>query len=579
MQITTLENTEIMSTQNQKKQIILNCEQLETRFALLKGGKLEEYEIERPDEDEIIPGSIYLGKIVRLEPNLEAAFVNIGAEKNAFMHYKDMLPASYDIMDNIRKIDEKNKKADKEMPEEKKGGKGKGSPKNKKLMSIFSEKVRGFLGRADKSRRLKEFEERLHGGKITTADIPKVFPYNSELLVQVTKGPIGIKGARATTNISIPGRYLVLLPYSDHIGLSSKIDDAKERSRLRKILGELDVPDGMGLICRTVGEGRKAVFFRRDLDMLLNIWHDIETALENNSSAPKLLYEEPKLLERTVRDLLTDEIDEIIVDDKEKYQYLKESLSRFVGKDFNTKITMYQRAEPVFVKYKVAEQVADIFKRVVSLPSGGYICIDETEALISIDVNSGKSKSAKDQPQMILQTNLEAAEEIARQMRLRNIGGLLVIDFIDMNSAKDRETVNKAVRKFVQDDRAKIKLLPISKFGLMEMTRQRENESLKDVVYDLCPYCNGSGRVKSAISMSVEIQRRLKEILKRRRREKSFAVRVIMNPAVLARLKNDDATLLKELEAEYGKDLSFRADPSIHIEDFKLINPDTNQPL
>ncbi len=559
---------------HQKKQVILNCEQLETRFALLKDGRLDEYEIERPS-DEIVPGSIYLGRIVRLEPSLEAAFVDIGAEKNAFMHYKDMLPASYDILENIRKIDENSRKAASAEKEEAPSGKGR---KKKKLMSLFSEKIRGFLGKADKSRRLKELEERLHSGKITIADIPKVFPCNSELLVQVTKGPIGTKGARVTTNITIPGRYLVLLPYSDHIGLSSKIEDSKERDRLRRILSGLDMPDGMGLICRTVGEGRKAVFFRRDLDMLLEIWHKVETSLEN-SSAPKLVYAEPTLLERTVRDLLTDDIDEIVVDSRESQHFLQESLARFVGSDFSTKITLHNRAESVFTRYKVAEQVADIFKRVVNLPGGGYLCIDETEALIAIDINSGKTRVAKDQPDMILRTNLEAAEEIARQIRLRNVGGLIVIDFIDMNSAKDRETVNKAMKKFVRDDRARTKVLPISRLGLMEMTRQREHESLKDVVYDLCPYCNGSGRVKSAISMSVEIQRRLKEILKRRRREKSFAVRVIMNPAVLARLKNDDAGLLRELEAQYGKDLSFRADPAIHIEEFRLIDPDTNLPL
>ena len=215
----------------------------------------------------------------------------------------------------------------------------------------------------------------------------------------------------------------------------------------------------------------------------------------------------------------------------------------------------------------------------VQLPSGGYICIDETEALVAIDINSGKARNAKDQADNILQTNLEAAEEIARQMRLRNIGGQLVIDFIDMRNAKDRETINRAMKNFVADDRAKTKILPLSKFGLMEMTRQREHESIQDVVYDPCPYCSGTGRVKSALSMSVEIQRRLKEVLKRRNSRKKMAIRVIMNPAILARLKNEDAELLNNLEDEYGKDLSFRADPTIHIEDFKLIDPDSGREI
>ncbi len=551
-----------------KKQIILNCEELETRSALLHNGRLEEYEQERPGNDGILPGSIYLGKIVNLEPNLEAAFVDIGAEKNAFLHYRDMLPASYDILENLKKIDAGSEK----QPEFKKSGRG------KKLFSNFSEKVRTLMGKADKAKRLKELEERLHSGKVTVSDIPALFPKGSELLVQVTKGPIGTKGARVTTNLTIPGRYLVLLPYSNHIGLSARIEEKKERDRLRKILLNLDVPDGMGLICRTVGEGRKAVFFRRDLDMLLALWNQVETAL-TQPKAPRLVYQEPSLLERTVRDLLTDDIDEIIVDNREKYLFLQDSLSRLIGSDFHTRIIHYDKAEPVFERYHLAEQVDCIFDRIVNLPSGGYLCFDETEALVAIDINSGRSKNAKDLPETALNTNLEAAEEIARQMRLRNIGGQLVIDFIDMDSPQDREKVNKAMKRFAAQDRAKTKILPISKFGLMEMTRQREHESVKDAVYDLCPYCNGSGHVKSAISMSVEIQRSLKELLKRRKKQKSLSVKVIMNPTVLARLKNSDAALLREMELKYGKDLQFRADPSIHMEEFRLVDPETNQQL
>lgn len=545
-----------------KRQIIINCEELETRCAMLRNSRLEEYEIERPSE-EILPGSIYLGKVVRLEPSLEAAFVDIGAEKNAFLHYRDMLPEIHDIAENIRQINENAQKENS------------GWKRKKSFLSSFSDKIRAFIG-GDVSRRLRDLENALHKGNITVKDIPKMFPPGSELLVQITKGPIGTKGARVTTNLTIPGRYLVLLPYSDHIGLSSKIEERKERDRLRKILRDLDVPEGMGLICRTVGEGRKALFFKRDLDMLLSLWQKVESALET-PKAPMIVYEEPKLLERIIRDVLTDEIDEIVIDSKKQGEYLKEAFRQFVGSDFATKVTVYNKAEPIFSHYKIHEQVSTIFQRVVTLPGGGYICIDETEALVAIDINSGKSRNNKDQADTILQTNLEAAEEIARQMRLRDIGGQIVIDFIDMRAAKDREIINKAMKDFVANDRAKTRILPLSKFGLMEMTRQREHESIQDVVYDPCPYCNGSGRVKSALSMSVEIQRRLKEVLKRKNARKKMAVRVIMNPAIFARLKNEDAKLLMELEEEYGKDLSFRADPTIHIEDFKLVDPDSGK--
>ena len=484
-----------------KKQIILNCEELETRFALLRNGRLEEYEIERRDEDELVAGSIYLGRITHLEKKLEAAFVDIGAVKNGFLHYKDMLPASYDMLDDIRHAEAESG----EQPAAKRR-------KKTSVLSKVADRIRGLVGHTNKAQRLKEFETKLHSGKITVADIPKMFPENSELLVQIVKGPIGTKGARLSTNITIPGRYLVLLPYSDHIGLSSRIDDRKERDRLRKILAKLDVPEGMGLICRTIGEGHKAADFEKDLGMLLRIWESASAALEEKN-APAIVYREPNLLERTVRDFLTDDIDEIVVDDPEAAKKLKADFAEF----------------------------------------GCY----------------------KDQPENILRTNLEAAEEIARQVRLRNVGGLVVIDFIDMRTQRDRDAVQRAMATYVQPDRAKTRLLPISKFGLMEMTRQREHESVKDAVYDPCPYCNGSGRVKSPVSMSVEIQRRLKELLKRRTRKMS--VRVIMHPTILERLKNDDAELLSELEEKYGKELSFRADPTMHMEQFRLVNPETNQ--
>jgi len=544
---------------NVKKQIILNCEKLETRFAMLNNGRLEEYQIERGQSEPRV-GSVFLGKIVNLEPTLQAAFVDIGTGKNAFLHYWDMMPSGDDADEDFAEESDK-----KERPLE---------AVNKKRTS-FSEKLRRVLGQATGSKQLREKERSRRRRKITLKDIPEMFPQGTELLVQVVKGPIGTKGPRVTTNISIPGRYLVLLPYSDHIGLSSKIDNAQERQRLKKILSELDVPEGMGLICRTVGEGRKAIFFKHDLDMLLDYWHKVELVM-SKGVVPSIVYSEPSLLECTVRDFITDDIDQIIVDDDAAFHTIHNALIKFGGTRMARKVVMHDRDIPIFERFKVKAQVNDIFKREVQLSGGGYICIDETEALIAIDVNTGKGRKLGDQPETILQTNLEAAEEVARQLRLRNIGGLVVIDFIDMRSAHDRENVFKHMKKMVKDDRAKTKLLPLSKLGLMEMTRQREHESLKDTLYDPCPYCNGSGNIKSAMSMSVEIQRRLNEVLRRRNAKTGLSVRVIMHPDVLARLKNEDADLLQELESKYGKNLSFRADSILHHEEFKLVDPDTN---
>lgn len=536
------------------KRIFINCEKLETRVALINDGKLEEYQIER-NHDEPQVGAIYLAKIVNLEESLQAAFVDIGAGKNAFLHYWDMLPASYDIVERITSETVKNSK--------------------RTLPSNFSDKVKSLFGKGSKSKQLQESEQKRRRLKITVKDIPELFPPGSELLVQVVKSPIGSKGARLTTNISIPGRYLVLLPYSEHIGLSSKIENRKERERLRKIMTELDVPENMGLICRTVGEGRKQIFFQRDMDMLLDFWHKVETRLQN-PKVPCIVYREPNLLERSVRDFMTEDIDDITVDSEEQYDKLQAAVSKFMGRRLASKVKLYNKPKPIFEFFHVKEQVQDIFKREVQLPSGGYICIDETEALIAIDVNTGKGRKNKDQPDTILSTNLEAAEEVARQLRLRNIGGLVVIDFIDMRSPNDRELLFKHMRRLVRNDRAKTKMLPLSRLGLMEMTRQREHESIKNTVFDICPYCQGSGRIKSVLSMSVEIQRRLQEILRRHKDRHDFAVRVIMHPEVLSRLKNEDAGLFAELEDKYGKSLTFRADPNIHHESFQLVDPTNN---
>ena len=542
------------------KQMILNCEKLERRFAMLNDGRLEEYQIERDDSEPKV-GNIYLGRIINLEPSLQAAFIDIGAEKNAFLHYHEMLPGGDDLLD-------KRLTEEAEEDEETQSGGGRDEPITAKRKKRHESNKPGGKAISEALRRKK---------KLTVADIPEFFKPGMELLVQVVKSPIGTKGARVTTNMSIPGRYLVLMPYSEHIGLSTRIEGGQERDRLRKILSSLELPEGMGLICRTVGEGRKAAFFKRDLDLLLDYWKKIETAMETRK-APAEVFTEPNLVERTIRDFMTEDIGGIVVDDKAACKQIADTLRRIGGAKMGEKVTFYNSPKPIFDQYKVNEQLREVYQREARLPGGGYICIDETEALIAIDVNSGRGRKGTDQPEFILKTNLEAAAEIARQLRLRNIGGLVVLDFIDMRSARDRDEVLKAMKKLVKDDRAKTKVLPISKLGLMEMTRQREHESILDQVYNPCPYCSGTGRIKSPVTMSVEIQRRLNSVL-RDRRYKDVPVRVIMHPEVLNRLRNEDAKLLTDIEQKYNHTLSFRADPQLHYEEFRLVDPDTGAEL
>ena len=508
-----------------RKEIIINAEALETRVAVLVDGKLEDFTIERTQEERLV-GSMFKGKVRNLEEGLKAAFVDIGYEKNAFLHYWDIVPASIDK--NVELVDRGNRR-----------------------------------GRAP---------------RITQKDIPRLFPPGSDIVVQVTKGQIGTKGPRVTTHLALPGRYLVLLPNSDQSGVSRKIEDPKERARLKEIVKKLSIPEGMGIIVRTAGEGKKLRYFVRDLAFLIEEWRAIQERIEKNS-APTCVFREPDLIERTVRDFLTEDVERILVDDYKQYERIQQIIGR-ISKRALKKVFFYNESQPIFDRFQVTKQLESAFARRVRLKSGGYVIIDETEALVAIDVNTGRHKNVDDPDSTILKVNLEAADEICRQLRLRNMGGLIVVDFIDMKAARDRHAVYQRMRENLKHDRSKTHVLPISQLGLMEMTRQRHTESVRAAVYDDCPYCKGRGKVKSPLTMSVEIQRKIAEILKRRPRDESdFQLRVIVHPAVLERLRTEDEKFIIELEKRYFGKLSFRADPGFHAEQFKIINGNTNEEL
>ncbi|MBM3862961.1 MAG: Rne/Rng family ribonuclease [Verrucomicrobia bacterium] len=505
--------------------IIVNVEKLERRVALLEEGVLEEYSVEREGDDNIV-GGIFKGRVKNIEHGLKAMFVDIGMEKNAFLHFWDALPAALDA--GLEEIQ-----------------------------------------RASKAKKQVK--------KITSKEIPDIYPVGSEIVIQVTKGAIGTKGPRVTTNISLAGRYLVLMPYTEQFGISRKIEDPKERARLRKIVQKLSVPEGMGIIMRTVAQGTRARHFVRDLAMLLDQWEDIEARCEANP-APACIFQEPGLIERTARDFLTDEVNQIICDDASTTESIREIAGKISRRAKRRVHHMAPSAQPIFERIGVQKQIDEAFSRQVWLPCGGYIVIDETEALISIDVNTGRNRGAKDVDKMILQTNIEAAQEVARQLRLRNIGGLVVIDFIDMRHRKDQQAVYKAIKDRLKRDKAKTQVLQISAIGLMEMTRQRLHESLRDTMYEPCPYCQGRGRVKSPMTMSVEIQRRLNSVIQKHRDGVGDLV-VIVNSDVLNRFKTEDSALLLELERSHSGRLVFRSDPALNRERFAIIDAKTEKVL
>jgi len=502
------------------REIIVNCEKLETRVAVLENGKLEEFQVERPNEERLV-GSIFKGRIQNLENDLQAAFVNIGMKKNAFLHYWDMNPDDESLLD-----EEDNTDVRSENNRKRGGGGGRGRP------------------------------------KYTNEEIAKKFPPGSVVTVQVSKGSIGSKGPRVTASLSLAGKYFVMMPGATLRGVSRKVSDKAERDRLKKIMDKLIkiMPDDCGLIMRTAGVGVRQTAFVRDLRVLLNSYADMRKAIAEQP-APCVVYSEPDLVLRMVREWMTEDVDRIIIDDEEVYEKVRKEAARISRRAKNL-VQHYEGTQPVFDQFNVEQQVEEAFHRRVPLPSGGYLIFDETEAMIAVDVNTGKFKGKGSQEDAILEVNLEAVAEVARQIRLRNIGGLVVLDLIDMKSRKHQQQVHRAFKTALKRDKARTNVLPISELGILEMTRQRFEESLLSQMHEDCPYCNGKGIIKSSLHISVDIQRRLSaliKMLKKQRRE--VDLQVIVHPAVLERLKTEDAELLGQLQEEYKGRLSFKSDP------------------
>jgi ribonuclease G len=505
----------LLKRKTPKREIIVNAENLETRVAVVENGRLEEFQVEHPTEERLV-GSVFKGRIQNLEHELQAAFVDIGLKKNAFLHYWDMLP------DEDFHLDEDDE-------------------------PTYSPRRR----------------------RVSTDEITKRFPPGSEIVVQVTKGPIGTKGPRVTANLSVPGRYLVMMPGCRLRGVSRKIGDAKERARLKKILDRLPLPEDMGLIVRTAGSGTSQRAFVRDLRNLLSIWNELQTNIREKPT-PCCVYQEPDLVERVIRDWLTEEIDRVVIDNKDAYERIRGVASRISRRAKNA-ITHYEGHLPVFDHHGVERQIEEAFRRKVNLKCGAHLVIDETEALIAIDVNTGRYRGKTSQEEAILEVNLEAVEEVARQLRLRNIGGLVVLDLIDMKSRKNQASVHRAMKAALKRDRARTNVLNISELGLMEMTRQRQEESLQSQTHIDCPYCRGRGLIKSPLSISVDLQRQIAAIMRKLTMEKRVAdLHVHIAPAVLERLRTEDEEALMDLQGQYKGKLIFKSESQRHPEAFAI---------
>jgi len=466
-----------------KKEIFINCNPQENRVAVLIDGRLDQFFLERA-EDESPLGNIYKGKVTTILPGLGAAFVRLPLEKDGFLPMRETAESSSlweEYPEDSASKESKNRK---------------GGNRN------------GRKGSNQKKEKVRTIQQLLRKGQ--------------DVIVQVVKEPIGDKGARLTTQISLPGRYLVLMPGEKRIGISKKISRRDQRARIRKNLNEIKIPDGVGLIVRTAALSATKKNLKKDLKYLLNIWKEVQRQ-DKKKKSPALLHEEQGLVLKIIRDSILTDVKNIVVDSKAEYKKIKRFLSLFSPRS-QSKLVHYTSPKPLFEKHRLEDEIQKIFQPKIWLNCGGSLVFKQTEALVAVDVNTGKHKGGKNQEQTVMQANVEAAEEVAKQLRLRNVGGIIVIDFIDMNSRKYQRRVMSTLKKELKKDKAKTRVLPFSEFGLVQMTRQREEESFLKRVYEPCPYCQGMGVIKSEFTLNLEIERKLLTAIGRRPRVKRFRI-------------------------------------------------------
>ncbi len=481
-------------------EIIIDVGFKQDRVALLEDNDLVELHIEKEDGRKIL-GNVFKGRVINVLPGMEAAFVDIGLEKNAFLYVKDAIPKSILL----------NKETD-----------------------------------------IKE---------ISIKDVVKV---GQELLVQVIKEPFGTKGARISTHITLPGRHLVLMPYTNYIGVSRRISDEGERDRLR-IIAEDIMPDNMGVILRTVAEGKSSDDLKDDMKFLLKLYSKIDRE-RNLGFAPRTVYEDLDLVHRTVRDFFTSDINRLVINDRKKHKSILE-LVDLISPHLKSRVEYFDDSHDIFGYFGIEAKINNALDRKVWLKSGGYIVIDETEALTSIDVNTGKYVGKNNLEDTVVKTNVEAAREIAKQLRLRNIGGIIIIDFIDMDSKKDENLVLDVLENEFKKDRTKVTVLGMTKLGLVEMTRKKDRSRLTSKLLKKCPYCEGKGKVYSKDYILDNIRKELKRMQMHTNTE---AISVEVNPLVENVLKNEENALIHELEQKYSIKIIIKSHENIHINDIKV---------
>lgn len=573
----------------------------ETRVVIVKGTRLEEFDYETASRKQL-KGNIYLAKVTRVEPSLQAAFVEYGGNRHGFLPFSEIHPDYYQVPVSDREVLlEQEAAAEKEAHAQEEAEDDAKSVNNDNLNVTEDEPVAEAMADVaavtsdDEEGVVDDVDDTIGGLETVGEDgeenfvenlggeddveprrkapsrrhykIQEVIKRRQILLIQVVKEERGNKGAALTTYISLPGRYSVLMPNTGRGGgISRKIANPADRKRLKKIANELDVPEGVGVIIRTAGMSRTKVEIKRDYEFLMRVWDDIRE-LTLKSMAPYCVYEEANLIKRSIRDLYTKEISEILIEGDNGYKLAKEFMRKLMPSHAK-KVQPYKDKIPLFHRFQVEQQFASMYNPEVQLKSGGYIVINPTEALVSIDVNSGKATKERNVEDTATKTNLEAAEEIARQLRLRDLAGLIVIDFIDMDDNRNNKAVERRMKDCLKSDRARIQVGRISPFGLMEMSRQRLRPSFLETSTNICHTCGGSGFVRSIESTALLIIRTLEE---EGVRERSAKITITVHTDVAIYLLNQKRSVIQELENIYGMTILILADPTTNLNDHEIL--------
>lgn len=502
------------------KEMIINCSDHETRIAILENHVISNLYLERGDE-KTVAGNIYVGKVIRVLPGMQAAFVDVGLERAAFLHASDTY---HDISELDFLVNEEGETAER--------GDG-------------------------------EYDRKWYD-RVPECQIEDLLKEGQEILIQIAKEPIGTKGARVTTHISLPGRKLVLMPTVKHVGISRQIRDEGERKRLKEILERIQPEEGYGLIARTVSEGKSEPELKSDVGYLVRLWETIKKK-KGKVAIPGLVHKDLGIVLRAIRDFYTEEMERVVIDSREGYQMIQEFMETFLpGVPYH--LELYEGDPPLFDAFGMELDIKRVLNRKVWLKSGGYITIEETEALCAIDVNTGKYVGKRNLEETILSTNLEAVKEIAYQLRVRNIGGIIIIDFIDMEIEENREKVFQALTDEMMKDKNRTNIQKISQLGLIEMTRQRKGKSLEKLLCEPCPFCEGKGVLKSRASVCYEIFREIR----RRMTGMEKKISVLLNPDVADFLLEDEKGTLETLERELKKTIVIKVMPDFHQEHFEI---------